>query len=373
MAPNSPLLSRIPTIAVDLNPATRQLVTGTETYAREVGRRLRVAAPELNWVFYASRPMLGLGVDLVVLPFARLWSQLRLPFEIASRRPDLFFTPAHVIPFAVRTKALTVVHDLAFERYPNAYTTAEREYLRVTTRWAARRCQLLIADSQATKRDLVELYGVPPERIRVVPLGGGEGRAHLGVQESSSPGQLGDAAATMRKLGIDGDYVLQVGRIEARKNQTAALAAVERIPGLTLVVVGSERDQALATKLRASASCRVLGRQDDAVLEFLYAHATAVVVPSLYEGFGLPVLEAMARGKVVVAGRVSSLPEVGGDAVIYFDDPSNPALIKAALETALQDEDLRRRLAAAGRTRATTFTWDRCAAGVVDVIRELVA
>ena len=368
MTANWPLSARVPTIAVDLNPATRQLVTGTEVYAREVGRRLRVAAPELNWVFYASRPMAGLGVDLVVLPFARLWSQLRLPFEVAARRPDLFFTPSHVIPFAVRTKALTVFHDLAFERYPNAYMTAEREYLRVTTKWAARRCQLLIAVSEATKRDLVELYGVPQERIRVVPLGGGEARTTRGV-----PGETVDAAAVMRKLGIDGEFVLQVGRIETRKNQTAALAAVERIQGLTLVVVGSERDRAITAKLRASANCRVLGRQDDAVLELLYANARAIVVPSLYEGFGLPVLEAMARGKVVVAGRVSSLPEVGGDAVIYFDDPSNPALIKAALETALHDHQLRRRLAAAGRARAATFTWDRCAAGVVDVIRELVA
>lgn len=371
MLVDSPLSPRVATVAVDLNPATRQLVTGTEVYAREVGRRLPAAAPEMRWVFYASRPMAGLGVDLVVLPFARMWSQLRLPLEIAGRRPDLFFAPSHVIPFAMSARALTVVHDLAFERYPDAYKTAEREYLRITTKWAAQRCRLLVADSEATKRDLVELYGLPPERVRVVPLGGGEARATRGA--SPSRPAPGSAPATFRKLGIDGDYVLQVGRIEVRKNQTAALAAVERIPGLTLVVVGSERDRELATRLRASASCRVVGRQDDEVLEVLYANARAVVVPSLYEGFGLPVLEGMARGKVVAAGRVSSLPEVGGDSVVYFDDPGNPALIKAALDKALRDDDLRRRLSATGPTRAATFTWDRCAAGVASVIRELVA
>lgn len=349
------------TVAVDLNPATREVVTGTELYAREVGSRLEAAAPDLGWRFFASRPRAGLGVDVTVTPFPRLWSQVRLPIALARQHADLLFVPSHVIPFAWPGKALTVVHDLAFERHPQAYSASERAYLQLTTRWAALRCPLLIADSESTKSDLVSLYGIKPERIRVVPLGGGET-----VHGPSAP------AARLGELGLDGPFVLQVGRIETRKNQPAALAAVERLDGVTLAVAGPERDQALTARLRSSPRARVLGRVDQPTLELLYKHAAAVVVPSLYEGFGLPVLEAMSRGKVVVAAPTSSLPEVGGDAVLY-GDPANPEAFAKALQSAISDKALRAKLARAARARAAQFTWDRCAAGVIAVIRELVA
>jgi glycosyltransferase involved in cell wall biosynthesis len=351
----------VKTVAVDVNPATRAVITGTEVYTREVALRLEVAAPELRWRFFASRPGAGLGVDVTVLPFRRLWSQARLPIALASERPDLLFVPAHAIPFAWPGKALTVVHDLAFERHPHAYSAAERAYLSLTTRWAALRCPLLIAVSESTKADLVSAYGVRPERVRVVPLG------------ASEPTTAPAPASRLAEMGLNGSFVLQVGRIEARKNQAAALAAVERLDGVTLAVAGPERDTALAAKLRASASCRVLGRVDQPTLELLYKRARAVVVPSLYEGFGLPVLEAMARGKVVVAAKASSLPEVGGDAALYFHDAADPEQLATVLEVALGDQKLRTSLARAARARAKRFTWNRTAAGVVSVIRELVA
>jgi glycosyltransferase involved in cell wall biosynthesis len=348
-------------VAVDLNPATREVVTGTEVFARELGSRLERAAPELQWRFFASRARAGLGVDLTVVPFPRLWSQVRLPLALARTHADLLFVPSHAVPFAWPGKALTVVHDLAFERYPHAYSDAERAYLQLTARWAVRRCPLLITVSESTKSDLVALYGMNPDRIRVVPLGGGEP-----VARAVAP------ASRLAELGLEGTFVLQVGRIETRKNQAAALAAVDRLDGVTLAVAGPERDAALAARLRASPRCRVLGRVDQPTLELLYEHAGAVVVPSLHEGFGLPVLEAMVRGKVVVAAAGSSLPEVGGDAVLYVDDPSDSAAIAKALVTALGDTTLRAKLGRAARERATKFTWDRCAAGVVAVIRELL-
>jgi glycosyltransferase involved in cell wall biosynthesis len=180
-------------------------------------------------------------------------------------------------------------------------------------------------------------------------------------------------ASRLAELGLHGDFVLQVGRIEARKNQAGALASVEQLEGVTLAVAGSERDPKLAAQLRRWPNCRVLGRVDQPTLELLYRRAAAVVVPSLYEGFGLPVLEAMARGKVVVAAATSSLPEVGGDAVLYVQDAGDPRELTAALKMALYDTALRARLARSAKKRAATFTWDRFAAGVVAVIRELVA
>jgi glycosyltransferase involved in cell wall biosynthesis len=349
------------TVAVDLNPATREVVTGTERFAREVGSRLSAAAPELRWLFFASRARAGLGVDLTVLPFPRLWSQVRLPLALTKVHPDLLFVPAHAVPVAWPGKALTVVHDLAFERHPHAYSSAERTYLALMTRWAVRRCPLLITVSESTKADLIALYGVGPERVRVVPLGGGER-----IAREVAP------VSRLAELGLEGSFVLQVGRVEARKNQSAALAAVERLDGVILAVAGPERDPALAARLRASPRCRVLGRVDQPTLELLYKHARAVVVPSLYEGFGLPVLEAMARGNVVVAAAASSLPEVGGDAALYVEDADDAEQLAKALETAIGDKKVRARLIRAASKRAATFTWGRCAAGVVAVIRELV-
>jgi len=336
-------------------------MTGTEVYTREVCSRLEAAAPELRWRFFASRPRAGLGVDAIVIPFRRLWTQVRLPIALAAGRPDLLFVPAHAIPFAWAGKALTVVHDLAFERHPEAYSATERAYLRLTTRWAVMRCPVLIAVSESTKADLVSVYGVKPERVRVVPLG------------TAPPVAAPAPAARLAELGLNGNFVLQVGRIETRKNQVAALAAVERLDGVTLVVAGPETDPELAAKLRASPRARVLGRVDQPTLELLYKRASAVVVPSLYEGFGLPVLEAMARGKVVVAAKASSLPEVGGDAALYFHDAADPEQLASVLHVALTDEKLRTSLAKAARARAKKFTWDRTAAGVVQVIKELVS
>jgi len=349
------------TVAVDINPATRDVVTGTEKFTREVCRRLPAAAPELRWRFFASRPRAGLGVDVVVVPFPRMWSQFRLPLALAAERSDLLFVPAHALPFAWTGRAVAVIHDLAFERHPAAYLLGERSYLRITTRWAAARCRFLIAVSESTKQDLVDLYGTPPERIRVVPLG------------VDPPRGAAANASRLAKLGLDGNFVLQVGRIEARKNQAASLAAVEKLDGVTLVVAGPERDRALSERLRNSARCRVLGAVDQALLELLYRRAAAVIVPSLYEGFGLPVLEAMARGKVVVAAKSSSLPEVGGDAALYFSGSAGPEEMASVLNVALTDEALRTKLARAAKARAAKYTWDRTAAGVAAVIREALS
>jgi glycosyltransferase involved in cell wall biosynthesis len=297
----------------------------------------------------------------MVLPFRRLWSQVRLPIALAAEHPDLLFVPGHVIPFAWAGKALTVVHDLAFKRHPEAYTLRDRAYLQLTTRWAVARCSLLIAVSESTKQDLVDAYGVAPERVRVVPLG------------ISPPAVAPAPPSRLTELGLNGNFVLQVGRVEKRKNQAAALAAVERLDGVTLVIAGPERDRALSEKLRNSTHCRVLGMVDQPMLELLYKRAGAVVVPSLYEGFGLPVLEAMARGKVVVAAKASSLPEVGGEAALYFHDAADPENMAGVLEVALGDQALRTKLARAARSRAAKFTWDKTAAGVAEVIKEVLA
>jgi alpha-1,3-rhamnosyl/mannosyltransferase len=160
-----------------------------------------------------------------------------------------------------------------------------------------------------------------------------------------------------------------VGRIEGRKNQQTALAAVERLDGLLLACAGPVVDAGIASRLRASPRCRLLGHVEEADLEALYARAEALVFPSLYEGFGLPVLEAMRRGLPVVTSALSALPEVAGRAAVYVRDPLDPVELAAALEAAIAERGRLRRL---GREQAARFTWERTAAGVADVIRELL-
>ncbi|HEX4213520.1 MAG TPA: glycosyltransferase family 1 protein [Candidatus Dormibacteraeota bacterium] len=350
-----------PLVAVDASPATREVQTGTERYCAELCRRLAAAAPDLRFTFYASRPAPAPGFDPTVLPAPRLWSQLRLPAELWGHRPDLLFVPAHAVPYLAPGRATTVVHDLAFERYPEAYAPAERAYLRLTTRWACRRCRLLCAVSEATKRDLVELYGVDPDRITVV---------HNGLSPVPPPPTEEEVQRRIAALGVDGPYCLHVGRVEAKKNQATALEAVSRLPDLLLVSAGPIRDEELAGRLRTSPRARVLGRVPAADLEALYKGARALIFPSLYEGFGFPVLEAQQRGLPVVTARVSSLPEVGGDAAEYADDPLDEEEIAAALERALNRS---RELAERGYAHAATFSWDRTAAGVADLLRRALA
>jgi len=195
----------------------------------------------------------------------------------------------------------------------------------------------------------------------VVPLGGGEPPACRGT-----PAEL---RGRLVQLGIDRPFALNVGRVEPRKNQVTALRAIERRADMLLVCAGPVVDTEVAARLD-SPRCRLLGPVPEADLDALYAAAEALVFPSLYEGFGLPVLEAMRRGLPVVTAAVSSLPEVGGDAAVYVDDPCDAEELAAAIDRALSD---RLRLREMGITQASKFTWDRTAAGVAGVIRELVA
>jgi glycosyltransferase involved in cell wall biosynthesis len=349
------------TVAVDANPAAREVQTGTEIYTSELVRRLPAAASDFRFVFYSSGPAPSRNLDLTVLPGRRLWSQARLPIELWTSRPDLFFAPAHVVPFLAPGRTLTVVHDLAFERHPSAYSARDLAYLRLTTRWAARRCRLLLTVSEATAADLVELYGIRRSRLRVVPLGGGEPAGLV-----TDPGS---ADRELSALGVEGPFALHVGRVESRKNQLTALAAVGRIPTLSLLCAGPIVDEQIAARLRRSPRCRLLGQVSRSALDALYARAEVLLFPSLYEGFGLPVLEAMRRGLPVVTAAVSSLPEVGGEAALYVEDPLDAEGLAAAVEEAIAS---RRRLSMLGRRQAARFTWERTARGVAEALREAV-
>jgi glycosyltransferase involved in cell wall biosynthesis len=307
-----------------------------------------------------------------VLPARRLWTHTRLALELARHPPAVLFVPAHVLPIVVNVPSVVTVHDLGHRAVPEAHTAAQRLYLEWSTRRHARVADHIVADSASTRDDLVRLYGADPARITVV---------HLGVDAAfrpASPEQVGSLRAEIG-LAPHERYLLHVGTLQPRKNLPRLLAAFAQVaavePDLVLVLAGGrgwggDDLAAAADRLGIGQRVRHLGYASEESLPALYSGAQALVLPSLYEGFGLTALEAMACGCPVAASRASSLPEVVGDAGLLFDplDPDDMARTVLAL---VRDGALRARLAAEGRTRAARFGWDRTAADVLAVLESV--
>lgn len=283
-------------------------------------------------------------------------------------RLDLLHSPDHIPPQWTGGASVITVHDLAFLRYPETHAPESRRYYG-QIHWAVRRADLILADSLATKHDLVNLLRVPPERIRV-------------VYPAPPPGMARPPERAVRSLreslGLTRPYILFVGTLEPRKNLVRlvqAFAQIQHVFGGELVLAGApgfgaEEVHAAASAAPVRGRVRLVGRVQAEDLPALYAGAEALVMPSLYEGFGLPPLEAMACGTPVVASNVSSLPEVCGDAALLCT-PTDVASIATALERVLTDSALRRQLIEKGRARVRSFTWQRTVHNVLACYREV--
>jgi glycosyltransferase involved in cell wall biosynthesis len=293
-----------------------------------------------------------------------LGEQLLLPRLAAREGVDLVHSLASTAPLHGRFARVVTVHDLIYARFPEAHAGIRDRGMRVLVPGAARRSGRVIADSQSTRRDLVELLRLAPDRIDVVPLGLGAVRRAQPAPESGVRERLA--------LG-DRDVVLSLSAKRPHKNLRAlidALAQVDErvrpilvLPGYPTAHEAELREHAAALGLTGDVRFPAWVSAEE--LEGLWALARAFVFPSLYEGFGLPVLEAMARGVPVACSDASSLPEVAGDAALLFD-PRSPAQIAAALTRLLTDAGMRERLAERGRERVRQFSWERSARLTLD-------
>lgn len=311
-------------------------------------------------------PSLG---DVCLMPFPRLWTHLRLSVRMAAHPPGVLFVPSHVIPL-VHPRSVAVIHDVGFLRFPDAHPPAARRMLDVTTRWNLSASKRVIAISAATRDDLVAHYRADAGKIAVI---------HHGVHQKFHPRSPADIAPVLDRLGVRQPYVLAVGTVQPRKNFGGLAEAFNAViaAGLPhrLVIAGkrgwlAERVEAEIEASGAVGRIQRLGYVDDADLPALYAGASAFCLPSLYEGFGMPVVEAMASGAPVVTSNGSALAEVAGDAALTVD-PSDPAAIGAALLRVLTDESLAARLRGLGLARARQFTWRRTAEATLDVLRSV--
>jgi glycosyltransferase involved in cell wall biosynthesis len=296
----------------------------------------------------------------------------RIPYEQAvlpwllPGRVDLLHAPVNVVPLLAAVPAVVTVHDLAFMAMPERFLPAKRRYLETFTRLTMRKARHVIADSAHTRADLITLLGVPPERVTAVPLG---------VNRDFHPPDEEARTLFRARENLPGRYLLYLGTLEPRKNLVALVRAYARLRkrGLEwpLVLAGGKgwlyedifravEEEGLAEHVRFPGYVRY----EDQPL--WYGCATLFVYPSTYEGFGLPVLEAMACGAPVVASNASSLPEAAGDAALLVD-PHDEEALAAAVERLAGDGALRADLAARGLARAALFPWSRTAAETVRV------
>lgn len=357
-------------VGVDASRATVARRTGTEHYARRLIRALldlnaQPGGPGHRFTLYfRDQPAAGLfaGAEQRVIPLPRLWSHMRLAAEVLRARPDVLFVPAHVLPLLHPVPSLVTVHDLGYHYFPEAHPARQRRYLEWSTRFAARGASHLLADSRATAADLARLYGVPPGKVTVV---------YPGRDEALAPA---DPAPVRARYGLPETYVLHVGTLQPRKNLLRLMDAAAALHSeghlLQLVLAGQPgwlAEPILARARSLAGLVRVLDYVPDADLPGLYSGARAFAFPSLYEGFGFPVLEAMACETPVVAASTSSLPELAGDAALLVD-PTDISALASALRRLLTDDALRADLIARGRGQVRRFTWERAAQEVMRVL-----
>jgi glycosyltransferase involved in cell wall biosynthesis len=396
-------------------PARR---TGTERYSLELIRHLLALGGRNRWRFYCqSTPAPGLfispdsalemagdrrdrsgscvvaplgsllppasdyemepaaDVTWRVLPVPRLWTHLGLSWEMMTHPPDVLFVPAHVLPAWRPRRSVVTVHDLGYRHCPEAHPRRQRLYLEWSTRWNAHVAARILADSQATRDDLMAAYDVPAERIVVVYPGRDES-----LQRVYDPGLL---AAVQARYGLRSPYILYVGTLQPRKNLVRLIQAFARLlaqgdgvpEGLTLVLAGSPgwlSAPILAEPRRLGIEARVRfpGYVADADLPAILSGALAFAFPSLYEGFGFPVLEAQTCGVPVLTSSVTSLPEVAGDAA-WLVDPSDVDAIADGLRRLIADADLRARLVALGYANSERFSWPRAARETMAVLEQV--
>jgi len=362
----------------------RQL-TGVQHYAREITRALcALDAEDVSFTVFSGREGRDPGEDLPLrvsrVPAggpARglIWEQTILRRMVSRAGMDVLFSPANVAPLYPPVSSVVTVHDLSFLLFPEYFSRSFGAYYRSVMPRIVAQAAAVITDSESSRSDLIAHMNVPPEKVTSIPLGVSPGfRKKFGKAELE---------AIRGRLGLPRKFFLSVSSLEPRKNLARLVHAYGLLPAATrdefrLVLVGAGNrifaDPALSLELERLPAGSVVTpgyiREED--LAAVYRLSTALVFPSLYEGFGLPVLEAMSASTPVITSNRSSLPEVAGPAAALID-PENAEEIAAAMELIAQDSGTRNLLIERGKKRAAAFTWEQTAEKTLEVLRTSAA
>lgn len=368
-------------IGIDASRAVKREKTGTEYYSQEIIRALAAIDETNQYLLYSAREPEGDLAKLPkkfrfkIMPFPRLWSQIRLSLELVrgKPKPDVVFEPAHTIPLVHHKKMVVTIHDLGFVHFPELYTPLERLYHTFSLNYSAKHASHIIVPSNYTKRDLIRYLPIDPRKISVIYHGFDKEKFRPATEKEKE---------MVLPHGIEPPYIFFVGRVELKKNVDGIIEAYrllreEKSVKHKLVLAGrpgwgyeqiKEKINSLSEEIRNDVI--ELGYVSDRNYPLLLKRADALFFPSWFEGFGLPVLEAMAAGVPVVASSQTALPEIAGNGAILVK-PSKPLEMAAALSKLIHKTDFRKSMILKGRVRANSFSWRRAARETLAVLEEV--
>ena len=374
------------TIGIDASRAFLRRRTGIEEYAYQTIKHLRSVIPETDTVVLYVRKKLTTNnlrlttktpeIDLELpanwriraIWAPRFWTQIGLSLEMLRRLPDVLFVPAHTVPLIHPKKTIVTIHGLEYEFCQEGYAWWERMYMHFSIRYSCKVASTVICVSENTKRDVMKLYGVAEEKIKVIYEG----------YETNSKFQIPNSKSNPNvKIQNPKPYLLFIGRLEARKNIVRIIEAFEilkekyQIPHALALVgkpgYGYEKIRIKNQESRIRNEIKELGYVTEGEKWEWLKNADVFLFPTLYEGFGIPVLEAQSVGVPIVASRTSSLPEVAGLGAVFVD-PESVESIADGIQRVLSDKGLRDDIIAKGIKNIERFSWQKCAEEVVSLL-----
>lgn len=356
-------------IGIDASRYSTETATGVEWYSYHIINGLvseSLKHEETEVLLYSPRDINipkefehPKRVTKRILPFKRFWTLIKLSLEMRKNPPDVLFVPSHVLPLLRPDYSVITIHDTAFKYLKKSYSLHQYLYLNWSTKYAVKHAGKIIVPSEATKGDLVKLYNCPPDKIEVIYHG----------YKVPKKVDVKEVPENLKLFGFGENkspYVFFVGRLESKKNLSNLIEAFkifsENKPNFKLVLAGKRGvgfDEIFKTVKKSGLAEKIImpGYIEEIEKAYLYENCALFAFPSLYEGFGLPLLEAFSYGKPVLTSHVSCLPEIAKEAACYVD-PFDPQDIARGLEKIIDDESYAKKLAEAGKERLKHFSWD---------------